>query len=138
MCSCRLPLILITGPILDPLEFAARFSNGDPEELGDIGRLICLVLSTWAASFGVNEKGEPERHTGYDAVKLRRERTNAWVHELLRMVDHYGLLRRPTWDGVQVLLLLLPLTEGMFASAYAASKSSDCVGKICKRHWNDW
>ena len=53
-----------------------------------------------------------ERHTGYETIKQRRDRTNTWVLELLRAVDHYGLLRKPTWDGVQVLLLLLPLTEG--------------------------
>ena len=102
-----------TGPIIDPHEFASRATSDDPEALGEIGRLVCLVLSTWAASFGVNEKGEPERDTGYGTIKLRRERTNAWVRELLRQVDHYGLLRRPTWDGVQLLLLLLPLTEGV-------------------------
>ena len=101
-----------TGQIIDAHDFAASFNNGDIERLGEVGRLICLVLSTWAASFGVNEKGEPERHTGYETIKQRRDRTNTWVLELLRAVDHYGLLRRPTWDGVQVLLLLLPLTEG--------------------------
>ena len=101
-----------TGPIIDAHDFAARFNNGDIGGLREVGRLICLVLSTWAASFGVNEKGEPERHTGYETIKQRRDRTNTWVLELLRAVDHYGLLRKPTWDGVQVLLLLLPLTEG--------------------------
>lgn len=67
----------------------------------------------------MNEKGEPDRHGGYDTIKYRRERTNLWVQELLRLVDYYGLLRKPSWDGVQVLLLLLPLTEGQSGSKYA-------------------
>jgi len=42
----------------------------------------------------------------------RRERTNAMVREILQLVDSYSIMRKPSWDGVRVLLLLLPLMEG--------------------------
>jgi len=41
-----------------------------------------------------------------------RERTNAMVKEVLTLIDAHGVMRRPTWDGVRVLLLILPLTQG--------------------------
>jgi hypothetical protein len=34
------------------------------------------------------------------------------VREILGLIDKHGLLRKPTWDGVRVLLLIMPLTEG--------------------------
>lgn len=34
------------------------------------------------------------------------------VKEMLQTIDHLGLLRNPSWDGVRVLMLLMPLTEG--------------------------
>lgn len=44
--------------------------------------------------------------------KRRRERVTKMVKEILEGVDRLALLRRPTWDGVRVLMLLMPLTEG--------------------------
>ena len=37
---------------------------------------------------------------------------NDMLQEMLYLVDVHGILRRPTWDGVKLLLLLLPLTQG--------------------------
>ena len=73
-----------------------------------------MALAVWATSFGVNELGEPEPHTGHPAIRLRKDRTNEMVQDLLRLIDVYGVLRKPTWDGVRVLLLVIPLTEGLF------------------------
>lgn len=42
----------------------------------------------------------------------RKARTDAMLKEVLELVDLYGVLRRPTLDGVRALLLLLPLMEG--------------------------
>ena len=42
----------------------------------------------------------------------RKERTNAMVREILQFVDGYSIMRKPSWDGVRILLLLLPLMEG--------------------------
>ncbi|KLO05903.1 hypothetical protein SCHPADRAFT_910706 [Schizopora paradoxa] len=106
---------LLQRPIIDPLEFASRFndcySKGDINALGTVGNLLCLVLATWAASYGINELGEPEPHGGHQALRRRKERTNEMVRELLHLVDHYSLLRKPTWDGVRTLLLIVPLSE---------------------------
>ena len=34
------------------------------------------------------------------------------IDVILDEIDACGILRKPTWDGVRALLLLLPLTEG--------------------------
>ena len=36
------------------------------------------------------------------------------VRELLAAIDKYGVMRNVSWDGVRVLLLLIPLTEGWY------------------------
>jgi len=146
------------GPIIDPTEFPARFlahAKGT-HPLGHEGRLLAMVLVVWAASFGVDERGVPDKdddgsvkpfsheiidiplapssssrrgsvnvpaegdmaRTMKNGVvaegrrKARRERTDAMVKEVLELVDLHGVMRRPTWDGVRVLLLLLPFMEG--------------------------
>lgn len=35
------------------------------------------------------------------------------IQQVMDLVDYHGIMRRPTLDGVRVLLLLLPLLEGM-------------------------
>ncbi|TDL27284.1 hypothetical protein BD410DRAFT_762036 [Rickenella mellea] len=104
----------IQRPIIDPQEFSGRFVQalkGDANALGVTGQLLCMVLVTWATSFGVNEFGEEEVHGGIPAIRRRKERTNEMLREILNLVDLHGLLRKPTWDGVRVLLLIMPLTE---------------------------
>lgn len=85
--------------------------KGNTNALGVAGELICMVLVTWAASFGVNEYGEEEPHGGAAAIRHRKDHTNEMVRELLYLVDTHALLRKPSWDSVRFLLLLLPLTE---------------------------
>lgn len=92
--------------------------HGQPNALGPIGMVIASVLVTWAASYGIDEYGKEEDPLPRDgpellaAVKKRREICNEMVRELLGRIDALGLLRRPSWDGVRVLLLIMPLTEG--------------------------
>lgn len=50
-------------------------------------------------------KREQDRQTRFDKMRLA-------VEVILDEIDAAGILRKPTWDGVRVLLLLLPLTEG--------------------------
>jgi hypothetical protein len=104
-----------TDPIIDPSEFCARFfefSKGNCNALGIAGQLIAMLLAVWAASFGVNEYGIEELHHGEAAIRGRREATNEMVREMLHLVDIHGIMRKPTWDGVRALHLLLPLTQG--------------------------
>lgn len=104
-----------TDPIIDPSEFCARFfefSKGNCNALGISGQLIAMLLAVWAASFGVNEYGIEELHHGEAAIRARREATNEMVREMLHLVDIHGIMRKPTWDGVRALHLLLPLTQG--------------------------
>lgn len=42
----------------------------------------------------------------------RRDKTDAMLREVLELIDFHGIMRRPTWDGVRVLLLIMPLMEG--------------------------
>jgi hypothetical protein len=96
--------------------------------------MIAMLFVVWAASFGVNEYGvednlEPHSPAMPDGPKFspdgddglsdpsRRVRTldvETMVREILGLIDVHGLLRRPTWDGVRVLLLILPLTQGKY------------------------
>lgn len=124
------------GPILDPTDFVARYlSYGDPRaaNLGPEGAILCHVLYAWAVSYGVNEYGQldvPEGggtsgtpisllDPGKDEIKREEDRQTRFkkmriaVEVVLEEIDGCGILRKPTWDGVRVLLLLLPLTEGM-------------------------
>lgn len=103
-----------------------------------------MLLVVWAASFGLNERGLPENNDGEnDLVSISsdpsngdkhedtstaraknvssshpqrkwKERTEVMLREVLELIDFHGVLRRPTLDGVRVLLLLLPLMEGIY------------------------
>lgn len=106
----------LADPIIDPSEFCARFfefSKGNCNALGIPGQLIAMLLAVWAASFGVNEYGIEELHHGEAVIHNRREATNEMVREMLHLIDIHGILRKPTWDGVRALHLLLPLTQGL-------------------------
>jgi hypothetical protein len=50
--------------------------------------------------------------TGHGYQGSRKENTDIMLRELLEAIDLHGLLRRPTWDGVRVLLLTIPLLDG--------------------------
>lgn len=93
-----------------------------------------MSLVVWASSFGVDENGRSmdpledhiyqyqERkvdiHDQFDtdaSAKFRTERrtkTNEMVKEMLWLIDVHGILRKPSWDGVRVLLMILPLAQG--------------------------
>jgi len=121
---------------LDPTDFVGRYlSYAEPcaANLGPEGALLCHVLYAWATSYGVDEYGRldiPEGggelmrnlsllDPGKDEVKREADRQARFakmrvaVDIILQEIDACGILRKPTWDGVRVLLLLLPLTEGM-------------------------
>ncbi|KAI0053838.1 hypothetical protein FA95DRAFT_1551599 [Auriscalpium vulgare] len=104
----------IQHPIIDPAEFGHRFfeySKGHGNALGVAGQLIAMLLVVWAASFGVNEYGIEDVHQSASAVRSRRDNVNDMVREIMQLVDVHGIMRKPSWDGVRVLLLLMPLTS---------------------------
>ncbi|KAF8516906.1 hypothetical protein BU17DRAFT_20348, partial [Hysterangium stoloniferum] len=104
----------VQRPIIEPEEFKARyiaFFNGSREALGIPGQLIAMLLVIWAASYGVDQFGQEEPQNSPEAVRGRKQKTNEMVLELLRLIDIHGLPRKPSWDGVRVLLLVMPLTE---------------------------
>ncbi|KAJ3488625.1 hypothetical protein NLJ89_g11595 [Agrocybe chaxingu] len=123
---------VVQRPILDSLEFPARFAAHckGTRLLGNEGGLIAMMLVTWAASFGLDERGMPHSEgspvgphgtpdtSGSDAsarlgtsLRQRKNKTEAFLREIMELIDLYGVLRRPTLDGLRVLLLLLPLME---------------------------
>ncbi|THH20358.1 hypothetical protein EW146_g982 [Bondarzewia mesenterica] len=104
----------IQYPIIDPSEFCSRFfefAKGNCNALEIPGQLIAMVLAVWAASFGVNEYGIEEVQNSVLTVRKRKDQTNDMVIELLQLIDIHGIVRKPTWDGVRALLLILPLTQ---------------------------
>ena len=100
--------------------------------MGREGAVLCHCLYAWAVSYGVDETGQLDVPEGTplgpvslassgdseaqrQAERQRRmEKTHRVVRTILREIDEYGILRRPSWDGVRVLLLIIPLTEGEF------------------------
>ena len=115
----------IQRPILDPEEFSTRYiawlqdneqySNAilssARQPLTEAGQLLAKVLVVWAASYGVNEKGEEDPSNSDLDVDRRTGLVKAMVEELISIIDMMGLLHRPSWDGVRVLLMTLPLAE---------------------------
>ena len=111
-CTPRLCL----GPLLEPKVFLPRLEeslNGTTDSLDVPGRLVAMCLVAWAASFGHNEEGE---WVSKDLEPSAKSRTNNMVKELLYLIDSYGIVRKPTWDGVVALLAILPLTKGNVAA----------------------
>lgn len=112
---CYVSLTPLKGPILEPLEFKERylqFVQGNSDALPISGQLVAMALVVWAASFGVNEFGVEDAHDGPLDMRQLKEQVNDMLQELLYLVDVHGILRKATWDGVKLLLLLLPLTQG--------------------------
>lgn len=96
-----------------------------------------MLLVTWAASFGLNERGLPDPETPSESDSLVaegasphypqnskyappgnrrpqwRNKCEEYLREILELIDYYGVLRRPTLDGLRCLLLVLPLMEGV-------------------------
>ncbi|KAH9951307.1 hypothetical protein B0H21DRAFT_276431 [Amylocystis lapponica] len=104
----------IQRPIVEPLEYCPRyfdFVKGNRDTLDPAGQLISLLFVVWAASFGVNEYGVEETHEGPDSLRHRKERVKEMLQEVLYLIDVHGILRKPSWDGVRALLLVLPLTQ---------------------------
>ncbi|KAI0313076.1 hypothetical protein OF83DRAFT_1066098, partial [Amylostereum chailletii] len=123
----------IQHPILDPTDFCARFfefSRGNPNALGVPGQLIAMLLVVWAASYGVNESGIEETASGPLVSRNRKENTNEMVGEVLQLVDVHGVLRKPSWDGVRVLLLLLPLTQDIQGSVERVVMHDAAVSQV--------
>jgi len=125
----------IQRPILEPMEFCNRyyaFCKGNKEQLQAPGQLIAMILVVWAASFGVNEYGVEELYDGQVDLRRRRDRVNEMVGEILYLIDIHSILRKPTWDGVRALLLILPLTQGgqFFSLLLRNVADSDAVAEI--------
>jgi hypothetical protein len=132
----------ILDPTEFPARFFAHTKG--THSLGNEGKILIHLLVVWAASFGIDERGLPENEDlsrpssasadeggpkpgRADSQKSngalmtersraeRKNRTEAMVQEILVLIDSHAIMRRPTWDGVRVLLLILPLMEGKFS-----------------------
>jgi hypothetical protein len=138
-------VLFYPGPAIESHEFVARFiasQNGKSDPLGIAGKLLAMSLVVWASSFGVDENGQSmdplddhifqyqdhkiDIHDQFDSdasAKLRNERrtrTNEMVKEMLYLIDVHGILRKPSWDGVRILLMILPLAQGESALPFAS------------------
>ncbi len=140
--------------------------QGRSSELGPIGSLISGMYVMWAASYGIDESGREESTTGAGptnslppsfsrdrgglgggnmqaveenlaAVKRRRARVNMMVKEVLGKIDELALLRKPSWDGVRVLMLIMPLTEGMYLRSGGQKLSAHRLSDH-QMFWTPW
>jgi hypothetical protein len=110
----------VQRPIIDPTEVGARYAAyaaGDRTALDGAGQLVAKLLVVWAHAYGHNETGAPQdpQDAYLDGLELSQrriewaQRVREMLDEILRGIDNHGVLRRPSWDGVRALLLLLPL-----------------------------
>ncbi|KAK7049266.1 hypothetical protein VNI00_005867 [Paramarasmius palmivorus] len=94
-------------PILDPTDFPARYCQGSHTLTAQAG-LISMLLVVWAASYGLDEQGLPSEDS---SRRSRRERTQTMLREVLEFIDIHAIMRSPSWDGLRVLFLILPLLD---------------------------
>nr|XP_018263170.1 uncharacterized protein I303_04663 [Kwoniella dejecticola CBS 10117]OBR85328.1 hypothetical protein I303_04663 [Kwoniella dejecticola CBS 10117] len=143
----------VQRPILDPQNFIGRYlSNPNPTAaaMGPEGACLCHVLYAWAVSYGVDEYGKldiPEGGgTPLEDISLlgpgdfemrretdrqkRRERMRSVAEVILREIDECGIMRKPTWDGVRVLLLVLPLTDGIASPVERLSMYEAAISQV--------
>lgn len=132
-------LTLIVDSLLDQHDFASRYieHRKGGRQLSIEGQLLAKVLVVWAGSFGVDHTGTEVsatqstsagpstttitslggpaawRHQQEMDMTTRRIRTDAEVEEILNLIDVHGIMRKPTWDGVRLLLLIWPLTQNV-------------------------
>ncbi len=113
-----------------------------------------MLLVTWAASFGLDERGTPSaenvpeslsssnmtaegsssyypQNSKYAPPGSRRpqwkSKCEEYLREILDLIDYYGVLRRPSLDGLRSLLLLLPLMEGAPSTLPTAHRSLNFI-----------
>lgn len=67
-----------------------------------------IGLGEGSSTSAYTQRHQPQQ----PALHAWKVRAEAYVREVLHLIDNFGILRRPSWDGVQALLLLLPLLEG--------------------------
>ncbi|WRT66252.1 uncharacterized protein IL334_003205 [Kwoniella shivajii] len=143
----------VQRPILDPHDFIARYlsiSVPSAAAMGPEGAVLCHVLYAWAVSYGVDHygrldipegggapleninllspgDGELQRET--DRLK-RKEKMRAVIEVILKEIDECGMMRKPTWDGVRVLLLVLPLTDGIASPVERLSMYEAAISQV--------
>lgn len=108
--------------------------------IGPEGVIIAMLLVVWAASFGLDEFGSPIKHhdsftnsdmqltidfnshevisassshnePSQDGKYRCKQNISVMLMQILELIGMCGILRRPTLDGVRVLLLVVPLME---------------------------
>ncbi|KAJ7074266.1 hypothetical protein C8F01DRAFT_1272899 [Mycena amicta] len=104
-------------PILDPTEIPARYFAHSKDERG-----LPETEESRPSSASAEERPTASR-SKTNAVLIsersraeRKNRTEAMVQEILVLIDSHAIMRSPTWDGIRVLLLILPLMEDISIS----------------------
>lgn len=99
-----------------------------------------MILVIWAASFGVTEYGIEEPVQGLMDIQRNKERVIEMLHEVLYWIDMHGILRKPSWDGVRALLLVIPLTQGNNISLKhtTLSDQSFLASQKCRHPLRGW
>ncbi|KAF7974669.1 hypothetical protein HWV62_11566 [Athelia sp. TMB] len=100
----------LQNPVFDLDEFQFILT-GQAAGVGVERRLLAGALLAWATSFGLSSRGT-EQYSGEQPPGNIQARTSYLVSNILALVDSHGTMRRPSWDGVRLLLVLWPLTLG--------------------------
>lgn len=89
--------------VKDDCDDSTTSQHPAPSHAGRPSRKANFTLSA-----DLKQSEETFRHVG----KGYREKTSCMLREILELIDFHGIMRRPTYDGVRILLLTLPLMEG--------------------------
>ena len=92
-------------------EFGSSIKDdcSDNEQAADPTTVSNATRSLRRANHGLSING---KDSSKHARKRYREKTSLMLREILELVDFHGIMRRPTFDTVRILLLILPLLEG--------------------------
>ncbi|OCF36737.1 hypothetical protein I316_01333 [Kwoniella heveanensis BCC8398] len=143
----------VQRPVIDPQNFIGRYlANPNPTaaSMGPEGAILCHVLFAWAISYGVDENGRLDVPEGggapLESVNLfgpsdgeikreadrqrRKDKMRHVVEIILKEIDDCGLMRKPTWDGVRVLLMVLPLTDGIASPVERLAMYESAISQV--------
>ncbi|KAF8630397.1 hypothetical protein AX15_002951 [Amanita polypyramis BW_CC] len=93
------------SPIEDEYSDSELLQASDPVSASSTGH------GSQRATLGSPTTPKPIEDTLKYARKRCQKKTDSMLREILELVDLHGIMRRPTFDSVRILFLILPLLE---------------------------
>ncbi|KAG6917794.1 hypothetical protein DXG01_001066 [Tephrocybe rancida] len=85
--------------------------DDDARDCSDQETPTAITHSTGSKRGSSNQDSKGKDPMTERSRKDKKENTEAMLREVLELIDFHGVMRRPSWDGVRALLLIMPLLE---------------------------